>query len=73
MGARTGRHQVVRRPLADRRPGYSLSQTSAIIGAVALVILVAAAFSGKLADRFGRVRIIRIALWIYGIGLLTRS
>lgn len=51
--------------------GYSLSQTSAIIGAVALVILVAAALSGKLADRYGRVRIIRIALWVYGVGLLV--
>ncbi len=50
--------------------GYSLSQTSAIIGAVALVILIAAAFSGKLADRYGRVRILRIALWVYGIGLI---
>jgi MFS family permease len=49
--------------------GYSLSQTSAIIGAVAVVILVAAAFSGKLADRYGRVRILRIALWVYGVGL----
>jgi MFS family permease len=48
-----------------------LSQTSAIIGAVALVILVAAALSGKLADRYGRVRIIRIALWVYGVGLLV--
>jgi MFS family permease len=51
--------------------GYPLSQTSAIIGAVALVILVAAALSGKLADRYGRVRIIRIALWVYGVGLLV--
>jgi MFS family permease len=51
--------------------GYSLSQTSAIIGAVALVILVAAAVSGKLADRYGRLRIIRIAIWAYGAGLLV--
>lgn len=50
--------------------GYSLSQTSAIVGAVALVILVAAALSGKLADRYGRVRILRIALCVYGIGLI---
>ena len=50
--------------------GYSLSQTSAIIGAVALVILVAAALSGKLADRYGRVRILPVALWVYGIGLI---
>lgn len=50
---------------------YSLSQSSAIIGAVALVILVAAAVSGKLADRYGRLRIVRIAIWAYGVGLLV--
>ncbi|MEY2533662.1 MAG: transporter, family, tetracycline resistance protein [bacterium] len=27
--------------------------------------------SGKLADRFGRVRVMRIGLWVYGAGLLV--
>jgi MFS family permease len=48
----------------------SLSAASAIIGVVALVILVAAGLSGKLADRHGRVRVMTIALWVYGLGLL---
>lgn len=50
---------------------YTLSQASGIIGAVAVVILGAAAVSGKLADRYGKARILRIALSIYGLGLLV--
>jgi MFS family permease len=49
---------------------YSLSTSSLIIGGVALVILVGAGVVGKLGDRFGRLRVLTIALWIYGLGYL---
>src|SRR5204862_4333207 len=44
---------------------------SLVIGGTALLILAAAAVAGKLADGFGRNRVMRIALWVYGIGLLV--
>lgn len=50
--------------------GYKLQTSSLIIGAVAVVILLGAAVSGKLGDRFGRLRVVTIALWGYGIGYL---
>jgi MFS family permease len=42
-----------------------------MIGGVALVILIGAGATGKAGDRFGRIRVIRIALWGYGIGFLV--
>lgn len=51
--------------------GMTLSQASLAIGATALLILGAAASAGKLGDKFGRNRVMRVALWIYGIGLLV--
>jgi MFS family permease len=50
--------------------GYSLSTASLIIGGVALVILIGAGGSGKLGDRFGRLRVVTIALVGYGAGYL---
>jgi MFS family permease len=50
--------------------GYKLQTSSLIIGAVAVVILVGAAASGKLGDRLGRLRVVTVALWIYGAGYL---
>jgi Na+/melibiose symporter-like transporter len=51
--------------------GMTLTQASLAIGATAILILGAAAAAGKLGDRFGRGRVMRVALWIYGIGLLV--
>ena len=51
--------------------GYGLGTASLIIGGVAGVILVGAAGSGKLADRFGRIRVVTIALVAYGSGYLV--
>lgn len=50
---------------------YSLTTSSLIIGAVALVILIGAGASGKAGDRFGRLLIIKIALLAYGAGFLV--
>jgi Na+/melibiose symporter-like transporter len=50
--------------------GYSLGQSSLIIGAVAIVILGGALVSGKLADRFGGLRVMNAGLWFYGLALL---
>jgi MFS family permease len=47
---------------------YQLATASLLIGGVALVILVGAGGSGKLGDRFGRIRIVRLALFGYGAG-----
>jgi MFS family permease len=51
--------------------GFSLSEASLIIGAVAVMILGGALISGKLADRYGRLRVTAAALWVYGVMLLV--
>lgn len=50
---------------------YSLATSSLMIGGVAFVILLSAGISGKLGDKYGRIRVVRIALWAYGLGLLA--
>jgi MFS family permease len=50
---------------------HSISLASGAIGAVAVLILAAAATSGKIADRYGRERIMRITLLVWGIGMLV--
>jgi MFS family permease len=50
---------------------YSLRTSALIIGGVALVILVGAGAAGKLGDRYGRVRVLSIALCLYGAGYLV--
>lgn len=50
---------------------YSLTTSSLVIGAVALVILVGAGTAGKVADRFGHLLIIKSALVAYGAGFLV--
>ncbi len=49
----------------------SLSLASVAIGATALLILVAAAFAGKLADRLGRARVLQVSLAVWGVGMLV--
>jgi MFS family permease len=51
--------------------GYSLSTSALMIGGVALVILVGAGAAGKLGDRFGRLRVVTIALVFYGLGFIV--
>jgi MFS family permease len=51
--------------------GYSLGQASLIVGAVAVLILGGALASGFLADRFGKLRVTEISLWVYGLAMLV--
>ena len=50
---------------------YSLATSSLMIGGVAFVILISAGISGKLGDKYGRLRVVSIALWAYGLGFLA--
>ena len=51
--------------------GFSQVTASLIIGGVALVVLVSALAAGKLADRYGRLAVLRLALPVYGLGFLV--
>jgi MFS family permease len=51
--------------------GYNLATGSLIVGGVAFLILIGAGVAGKAGDKFGRARVITIALWFYGIGFLV--
>ena len=42
-----------------------------MVGGVAVIVLLAALGSGKLADRHGRLKVLRAALPIYGLGFLV--
>jgi MFS family permease len=49
--------------------GLSLAGSSAVIAGAALIVLVGAVVSGPLGDRYGRARIMRWSLALYGVGL----
>ncbi|HET7589664.1 MAG TPA: MFS transporter [Solirubrobacterales bacterium] len=51
--------------------GYGLGQASLIIGAVAVLVLGGALASGFVADRFGKLRVTEVSLWIYGLAMLV--
>src|SRR5207248_4823989 len=51
--------------------GLKMTSAVAVIAVVAVMILIAAPISGKLGDRFGKTRVVSIALWIYGLGLFV--
>jgi MFS family permease len=51
--------------------GMSTSSASLIVGAVALIVLVASPVSGKLGDRVGRAKVMTWTLVLYGVGLLA--
>ncbi len=51
--------------------GRSLGFASIVLATVAGAALVAAPLSGWASDRFGDRRVIEIAAWVFGIGLLT--
>jgi Na+/melibiose symporter-like transporter len=45
--------------------GFSVASSSLMIGAAAIVVIAAAPVSGKLADRFGRARVMHLALGVW--------
>lgn len=51
--------------------GVSLSGAALVIGAVAVFVLVGAAGSGKLADRYGRRRVMLVSVWVFGLSFLV--
>jgi MFS family permease len=51
--------------------GFSRVTAATVITATAVVIFLASPLSGKLADSFGSVTIMRLAIFIFGIGLLV--
>lgn len=51
--------------------GRSEAFASLVLGIVAVAALVAAPASGWLADRLGRRRVVRVALWAYAIAVLA--
>ncbi|HEV2075672.1 MAG TPA: MFS transporter, partial [Thermoleophilaceae bacterium] len=51
--------------------GLSLAGAAGVIGAAAVFVLLGAATAGKLADRFGRERVMRIAVTVYGVPLVV--
>jgi MFS family permease len=50
--------------------GESVGTASAVIGVVAAAYVVASAAAGRLADRVGVLPLMRVSLWVYGVGLL---
>ena len=51
--------------------GLSLAGSSLAIGVAATVVLVGALVSGKIGDSLGRARVMRVALVVYGLGLMV--
>ena len=51
--------------------GLSLAGSSLAVGVAATVVLVGALVSGKLGDSLGRARVMRVALVVYGLGLIV--
>ncbi len=50
---------------------YKLPTASLMIGGVALVILLGAGATGKAGDKWGRIRVVKLALWGYGLGFVV--
>ncbi len=50
---------------------YKLTSASLMIGGVALVILIGAGATGKAGDKWGKIRVVKLALWGYGLGFLV--
>ncbi len=51
--------------------GKSLSSSALLVGIVVLLILVGAAFSGELADRLGKRRVMAVAVWAFGLPMVV--
>lgn len=53
--------------------GIAVGDAALIVGAAAVFVLGGAIVSGLLADRYGQLRVLRIVLVVYGLGLLIPS
>lgn len=51
--------------------GLSMDSAVGVIAIVLVLVLIAAPVSGKLGDRFGKTRVVTLALWLFGFGLLV--
>jgi MFS family permease len=51
--------------------GKSKTEAATILGVGAVIIFLAAPLCGKLADTYGKVRVMRLAIIIFGVGLLV--
>jgi Na+/melibiose symporter-like transporter len=51
--------------------GFSRPDGALIIGAVAVLVLLAALGSGRFADRYGHIAVLRVGLPLYGLGMLV--
>ena len=51
--------------------GHGVAFASLVVGGVSLFLLGGAIVSGRLADRLGAGRVMEVALWIFGVGLLV--
>jgi predicted MFS family arabinose efflux permease len=51
--------------------GYSLTTASLIVGGVGGIVLAGALGAGKVGDDRGRLDVMRVSLWVYGLGLLV--
>jgi len=51
--------------------GYSLGTASLIVGGVGGIVLAGAVAAGKAGDDRGRLRVMRVSLWVYGLGLFV--
>jgi MFS family permease len=51
--------------------GHSASVASAVIAVVAVAYVVGAPLAGRLADRYGIVRVLRVSSLVYGVGLVA--
>jgi MFS family permease len=51
--------------------GESVGTASAVMGVVAAAYVIAAFGAGRLADTIGLHRLMRISIWVYGVGLLV--
>ena len=50
--------------------GFSVSGSSAVLAAAIVFVMLAALATGKVGDRYGKLRLMKYALPVYGLGLL---
>lgn len=51
--------------------GLSITESVGVVAIVVVLLLVAAPISGKLGDRLGKARVVTLAIWPFGLGLLV--